>query len=36
MSYHTKFQIITIEDLKHIKMLDPLGQAWQSGSALAA
>ena len=25
-----------IENLKHIKMLDPLGQAWQSGSALAA
>ena len=25
-----------IENLNHIKMLDPLGQAWQSGSALAA
>ena len=26
----------SIENLKQIKMLDPLGQAWQSGSALAA
>ena len=25
-----------IEDLKHGEMLDPLGQAWQNGSALAA
>ena len=25
-----------IENLKHTKMLDPLGQAWQNGSALAA
>ena len=25
-----------IENLKSNKMLDPLGQAWQSGSALAA
>ena len=25
-----------IENLKHNEMLDPLGQAWQSGSALAA
>ena len=27
---------LRIENLKHNKMLDPLGQAWQSGSALAA
>ena len=27
---------IPIENLKHIKMLDPLGQAWQNGSGLAA
>ena len=26
----------SIENLKHNKMLDPLGQAWQSGSVLAA
>ena len=26
----------TIENLKHNEMLDPLGQAWQSGIALAA
>ena len=26
----------TIENLKHSEMLDPLGQAWQNGSALAA
>ena len=25
-----------IEDLKHSEMLDPFGQAWQNGSALAA
>ena len=25
-----------IENLNHNKMLDPLGQAWQNGSALAA
>ena len=25
-----------MENLKHNKMLDPLGQAWQNGSALAA
>ena len=25
-----------IENLKHVKMLDLLGKAWQSGSALAA
>ena len=25
-----------IENLKHCKMLDPLGQAWQNGNALAA
>ena len=26
----------SIENLKHCKMLDPLGQAWQNGNALAA
>ena len=25
-----------IENLNNTKMLDPLGQAWQNGSALAA
>ena len=28
--------LITIENLKHSKMLNPLGQAWQSGRTLAA
>ena len=27
---------VNIENLKLDQMLDPLGQAWQSGSALAA
>ena len=27
---------VRIENLKHKKMIDPLGQAWQNGSALAA
>ena len=26
----------SIENLKHSEMLDPLDQAWQSGSSLAA
>ena len=26
----------SIENLKHNEMLDPLGQAWQNGSASAA
>ena len=29
-------QHFTIENLKHDKMLDPFGQLWQSGSAMAA
>ena len=32
----TSFDIDEIENLKHIKLLDPLGQVWQNGSALAA
>ena len=32
-----KIELFTaIENQKHNKMLDPLGQAWQNGSALAA
>ena len=27
---------IFIENLKHVKMIDPLGQTWQNGSTLAA
>ena len=28
--------LLVIENLKHSEMLDPLDQAWQTGSALAA
>ena len=30
-----RITVKTIEKLNHNKMLDPLGQAWQNGSALA-
>ena len=38
MVKRTKCQFMnsSIENLKLDKMLEPLGQAWQSGSALAA
>ena len=36
VDFRQTISLLSIENLKHNKMLDPLGQAWQSGSALAA